>query len=100
MRGDTAELTAAVTTLRDEVAENLRRAGIQAGGPERDFRVAGAFDSYTTPGPYRAVVAAWVREVEVLAEAARRLADAIEATTATGRDASLARGPGRPVGSR
>ena len=82
MQVDTAQLRAAAATLRDEVAENLRRAGIQAGGPERDFRVAGAFDSYTTPGPYRAVVAAWEKKVEVLAEAARQLADALEATAA------------------
>ena len=74
----------------DEVAENLRRAGIQAGGPERDFRVGGAFDTYTTPGPYRAAVAAWEKETEVLAEAARQLADALDAA-ATDYDASDAR---------
>lgn len=97
MRVDTARLRAAAATLRDEVAENLRRAGIQAGGPERDFRVAGAFDSYTTPGPYRAAVAAWEKEVEVLAETARQLADALEATAAE-HDTPGTRGTAGPVG--
>jgi DNA-binding ferritin-like protein len=99
MQVDTKELRTAATTLRDEVAEQLRKAGIQAGGPERDFRVAGAFDSYTTPGPYRAAVAAWAKETEVLAEAARQLADALEAA-ADDYDASDARAAGRLAGSR
>ena len=98
MQVDTSELRTAATTLRDEVAEQLRKAGIQAGEPERDFRVAGAFDSYTTPGPYRAAVAAWAKEIEVLAEAARQLADALEAT-ADDYDASDARGAGRLAGN-
>jgi hypothetical protein len=99
MQVDTAQLRAAATKLRREVAENLRRAGIQAGGPERDFLVGGAFDTYTTPGPYRAAVAAWEKETEVLAEAARQLADAIDAA-ATDYDASDTRGSGRLAGSR
>jgi len=99
MRVDTAQLRTAATTLRDDVAEHLRRAGIQAGGPERDFRVGGAFDSYTTPGPYRAAVAAWAKEIEVLAEAARQLADALEAAAAD-YDAADARGTKRLAGSR
>jgi hypothetical protein len=99
MQVDTTQLRAAATKLRTEVAEHLRRAGIQAGGPERDFRVAGAFDTYTTPGPYRAAVAAWEKETEILAEAARQLADALEATAA-GYDAADARSAGRLAGSR
>ena len=99
MQIDTTQLRAAATTLRGEVAEHLRRAGIQAGGPERDFRVSGAFDRYTTPGPYRAAIAAWEKETEVLAEAARQLADALEAAAAD-YDASDARGAGRLAGSR
>jgi hypothetical protein len=99
MQVDTTQLRAAATTLRSEVAEHLRRAGIQAGGPERDFRVAGAFDSYTTPGPYRAAVAAWEKEAEVLAEAVRQLADALEAAAAD-YDASDSRSAGRLAGSR
>ena len=94
MQVDTTQLRTAASKLRDEVAEHLRKAGIQAGGPERDFRVTGAFDSYTTPGPYRAVVAAWVKETEVLAEAARQLADALEAAAAD-YDASDARSAAR-----
>jgi hypothetical protein len=99
MQVDTTQLRAAAETLRGDVAEQLRRAGIQAGGPERDLRVSGAFDSYTTPGPYRAAVAAWEKETEVLAEAARQLADALEAAAAQ-YDASDARGAGRLAGSR
>jgi hypothetical protein len=99
MQVDTAPLRMAATRLRDEVAEQLRRAGIQAGGPERDFRVAGAFDAYTTPGPYRAAVAAWSKELEVLAEAARQLADALDAAAA-GYDATDARGAVRLAGTR
>jgi hypothetical protein len=99
MQADTTQLRAAATKLRGEVAEQLRRAGIQAGAPERDFRVAGAFDTYTTPGPYRAAVAAWGKETEVLAEAARQLADALEAAAAD-YDASDARGAGRLAGNR
>lgn len=94
MQVDTAQLRTAATRLRDEVAEPLRRAGIQAGGPEREFRVAGAFDDYTTPGPYRAAVGAWVRELEVLAEAARQVADALAAAAAD-YDAADARGKAR-----
>jgi hypothetical protein len=99
MQVDTTQLRAAATKLRDEVAEHLRRAGIQAGGPERDFRVAGAFDTYTTAGPYRSAIAAWEKETEVLAEAARQLADALDAAAAD-YDASDARGAGRLAGSR
>ncbi|AGZ45956.1 type VII secretion target [Actinoplanes friuliensis] len=99
MQVDTAALRTAAVKLRDEVAEQLRRAGIQAGGPERDFRVAGAFDSYTTPGPYRAAVAAWEKELEVLAEATRQLADALEAAAAD-YDTSDARSAGRLAGSK
>lgn len=99
MQVDTTQLRAAATALRTEVAEQLRRAGIQAGEPERDFRVGGAFDTYTTPGPYRAAVAAWEKETEVLAEAARQLADALEAAAAD-YDAADARGAGRLAGRR
>jgi len=99
MQVDTTQLRAAATTLRDEVAEHLRRAGIQAGAPERDFRVTGAFDSYTTAGPYRTVVAAWEKETEVLAEAARQLADALEAAAAD-YDAADDRGAARLAAGR
>ncbi|GAA3904079.1 type VII secretion target [Actinoplanes auranticolor] len=99
MQADTTQLRAAATKLRTEVAEHLRRAGIQAGGPERDFRVAGAFDAYTTAGPYRSAIAAWEKETEVLAEAARQLADALDAAAA-GYDASDARSAGRLAGNR
>jgi hypothetical protein len=99
MQVDTTQLRTAATTLRDEVAEHLRKAGIQAGGPERDFQVTGAFDSYTTPGPYRMAIAAWAKETEVLAEAARQLADALEAAAAD-YDASDARGAARLAGGR
>lgn len=99
MQVDTTQLRAAATELRTEVAEHLRRAGIQAGEPERDFRVTGAFDAYTTPGPYRAAVAAWEKEIEVLAEAARQLADALDAAAA-GYDAADTRGAARLAGSR
>lgn len=97
MQVDTTQLRAAATTLRDEVAENLRRAGIQAGGPERDFRIDGAFDHYTTPGPYRSAIGAWEKETEVLAEAARQLADALDAAAAD-YDASDTRAAGRLAG--
>ena len=99
MQVDTAELRAAATKLRGEVAEHLRRAGIQAGGPERDFLVTGAFDTYTTPGPYRAAVAAWQKETEVLAEPARQLPDAL-AAAATDYDTSDERGAGWLAGGR
>ncbi|GAA3350519.1 hypothetical protein GCM10020358_76760 [Amorphoplanes nipponensis] len=99
MQVDTAQLRAAAAKLRGEVAEHLRRAGIQAGGPERDFRVSGAFDTYTTPGPYRAAIAAWEKETEVMAEAARQLADSLDAA-ADDYDAADARGAGRLAGSR
>jgi hypothetical protein len=99
MQVDPTQLRTAATRLRDEVAEHLRKAGIQAGGPEREFRVGDAFDSYTTPGPYRAAIAAWEKETEVLAEAARQLADALEAA-ATDYEASDARAAGRLAGHR
>jgi hypothetical protein len=99
MQVDTTQLRAAAAKLRGEVAEHLRRAGIQAGGPERDFLVAGAFDTCTTPGPYRAAIAAWEKETEVLAEAARQLADALDAAAAD-YDAADARGAGRLARSR
>jgi hypothetical protein len=99
MQVDTTQLRTAATTLRAEVAEQLRRAGIQAGGPEREFQVGGAFDSYTTPGPYRAAVAAWEKETEVLAEAVRQLADALDAAAAD-YDSSDARATGRLAGRR
>ena len=99
MQVDTTQLRAAATALRDEVAENLRRAGIQAGEPERELRVGGAFDNDTTAVPYRAAIGAWEKETEVLAEAARQLADALEAAAAD-YDAADARAATRLAGDR
>ena len=82
MQVDAAALRAAAKQLREGTAGNLRRATIQAGLPEREFGVEAAFDSYTTAAPYREVAAAWERELTVLTEAARQLADALEATAA------------------
>ena len=82
MQVDAAALRAAANRLREGTAESLRRATIQAGRPEREFGVEAAFDSYTTAAPYREVAAAWERELTVLTEAARQLADALEATAA------------------
>jgi hypothetical protein len=82
MQVDAAALRAAAKELREGTADHLRRATIQAGRPEREFGVEAAFDSYTTAAPYREVSAAWEREFTVLTEAARQLADALEATAA------------------
>ena len=97
MQVDAGALRGAAKELREGAADNLRRATIQAGRPEREFGVEAAFDSYTTAAPYRAVAAAWEQELTVLTEAARQLADALDATAAD-YDSTDARAAGRVAG--
>jgi uncharacterized protein YukE len=99
MQVDTAALRAAAKQLRDEAAENLRRATIQAQRPEKEFGVEAAFDDYVTAAPYREVAAAWESELELLTEAARQLADSLDATAAD-YDATDQRAAGRLAGPR
>lgn len=82
MQVDAAALRDAAKRLRDGAAENLRQAVIQARRPEKEFSVEAAFDDYVTAAPFRNVAAAWEKELDVLTEATRQLADALEATAA------------------
>jgi uncharacterized protein YukE len=82
MQVDTTELRAAAAELRNVAAEQLRQAGATLDRAERAFNVEAAFDTYTTAAPYRATSSAWQKELEVLAEATRELADALERTAA------------------
>jgi hypothetical protein len=99
MQVDTAALRDAARRLREGAAENLRRAVIQARRPEKEFSVEEAFDDYVTAAPFRNVAAVWERELDVLAEATRQLADALEATAAD-YERSDARAAGRIGGQR
>ena len=94
MHVDTDELRAAARTLRGETAEQLRQAGLLMRGPERSFELEAAFDTYTTAGPYREFAGVWAKEFETLAEAARELADSLDAAAA-GYDASDERAAAR-----
>ncbi len=82
MQVDSAELRAAAGRLRDGVAEKLRQTTIRLQQPERDFSVEAAFDTYTTAAPLRAAAEQWGRELALLTEASRQLADALDATAA------------------
>jgi hypothetical protein len=82
MQVDTAGLRAAARTLRQETAELLRQAGLQLRQPEKAFELDAAFDTYTTAAPYREFAGAWTGELETLTEAARQLADSLDATAA------------------
>jgi uncharacterized protein YukE len=99
MQVDPAALREAAKQLRDSAAENLRQAAIQARRPEREFSVEAAFDDYVTAAPFREVAAAWERELDVLTEASRQLADSLEATAAD-YERSDARAAGRMAGPR
>ncbi|MDT4994637.1 MAG: hypothetical protein QOH97_4529 [Actinoplanes sp.] len=79
MQVDTAELRAAAGRLRDRSAERLRTASIRLHQPEQEFSLGAAFDTYTTAGPLRAATGVWGKELELLTEAIRQLADALEA---------------------
>jgi uncharacterized protein YukE len=74
------ELRAVARRLRDEAAEDLRRAVTQLQVPEKQFGVEAAFDTYTTAAAYRQYASAVEQEFRLLEEAARQLADALEAT--------------------
>jgi uncharacterized protein YukE len=74
------ELRAVARRLRDEAAEDLRRAVTQLRVPERQFGVEAAFDTYTTAAAYREYTSAMEQEFRLLEEAARQLADALEQT--------------------
>jgi uncharacterized protein YukE len=99
MQVDAAALRDAAKRLRDGAAENLRQAVIQARRPEKEFSVEAAFDDYVTAGPFRNVAAAWEKELDVLTEATRQLADALEAAAAD-YDRSDARAGDRIGGNR
>jgi hypothetical protein len=87
MQVDTEHLRSAAADLRGTAAEQLRQAGLTLGRAERGFSVEDAFDTYTTAVPYRAMSTAWQQELELLAEATRQLADALD-QAATAYDAS------------
>jgi hypothetical protein len=82
MQVDTTQLRAAAADLRDTAAEQLRQAVTTLGRAEREFSVEAAFDTYTTAAPYRAMSSAWQTELDVLAEATRQLADALDQAAA------------------
>jgi hypothetical protein len=89
---DADELRAAAAELRDEVADRLRHTARIMGEAEREFAVEAAFDDYTTAAPYRAFANGWTREFELVTEAARELADALdEAAAAYDRSDAAAR---------
>lgn len=75
-----AELRAAADKLREEAAENLRRAADQLRAPERLYSVEAAFDTYTTAAAYREYASAMEQEFRLLDQAARELADALVRT--------------------
>jgi uncharacterized protein YukE len=93
------ELRAVARTLRDEAAENLRKAVTQLQVPERQYGVEAAFDVYTTAAAYREYTAAMEQEFRLLEEAARELADQLE-QTANDYDAADRRAAGRTGGAR
>jgi uncharacterized protein YukE len=80
VRVSSDELRAAARRLRDDAADNLRRAVTQLQVPERQYGVEAAFDTYTTAAAYRAWATAVEQEFRLLEEAARELADALEQT--------------------
>jgi uncharacterized protein YukE len=77
---DADELRVAARALRDDAAEDLRRAADRVRLPERQYGVEAAFDRYTTAAAYRALVTAVDQELRLLERAARELADALERT--------------------
>jgi hypothetical protein len=95
------ELRAAARKLRDEAAENLRKAALQMQVPEKQYGVEQAFDTYTTAAAYREYASAMEQEFRILSEAARQLADALDQTAndydaSDARSASALRVGGRP----
>ena len=74
------ELRAAAHRLRDEAAENLRKAADQLRAPERQYSVEMAFDAYTTAAAYREYASAMEQEFRLLEQAARELAEALART--------------------
>lgn len=84
------ELRAAARKLREEAAENLRKAALQMQVPEKQYGVEQAFDTYTTAAAYRGYATAMEQEFRILEEATRQLADALD-QTANDYDASDAR---------
>jgi uncharacterized protein YukE len=74
------ELRAVARRLREEAAEDLRRAVTQLQVPERQYGVEAAFDTCTTAASYREYTAAVEQEFRLLEEAARQLADALDRT--------------------
>ena len=93
------ELRAVARRLRDEAAEDLRRAVTQLQVPERQYGVEAAFDTYTTAAAYREYASAVEQELRLLEEAARELADALE-QTASDYDAADARAAQRIGGPK
>ncbi|GAA2635196.1 type VII secretion target [Paractinoplanes durhamensis] len=74
------QLRAAARKLREDAAENLRKAAIQIKVPEQRYGVEAAFDHYTTAAAYREYATALEEEFRLLEEASRQLADALEQT--------------------
>ena len=73
-------LRAAARKLRDDAAEQLRKAALQLEAPEKQYGVQAAFDTYTTAAAYREYATAMEEELRLLEEACRQLADALEQT--------------------
>jgi hypothetical protein len=94
------ELRAAARKLRDEAAEQLRKAASQIQVPEKQYGVEQAFDTYTTAAAYREYASAMEQEFRVMEEAARQLADALDQTAndydASDRRSATALRAGRP----
>jgi hypothetical protein len=72
------QLRVAARRLREEAAENLRKAAAQLEVPEKQYGVEAAFDTYTTAAAYREYATAMEEEFRLLEEATRQLADALE----------------------
>ncbi|MEU4241799.1 type VII secretion target [Actinoplanes sp. NPDC026619] len=75
-------LRVAARKLREETAEQLRKAAAQLEVPEKSYGVEAAFDTYTTAAAYREYATAMEEEFRMIEEACRQLADALEQTAA------------------
>lgn len=99
MQVSSGELRVAAAKLRQEAAEDLRKAVTQLQAPERGYGVEAAFDRYTTAAAYRAFTTAVEQEFRLLEQAARELADALDRTAAD-YDAADQRSAKRTGGAR
>ncbi|MEQ4302374.1 type VII secretion target [Plantactinospora sp. B6F1] len=78
VRVDTAALRTAAKQLRDEAADVVGEAVKATGNAERRTVLSFAFDEYGSHDGYQSVAKAWRNELDVLAEALRQLAGAME----------------------